>query len=117
MAEEGIITMFNRLGPCLNPATPAHQILEYMTLSILNKWHSLASNGSKSGWIVHGIIDEKTSQRMDELTCGTNHIRPYGTGKFKNNFGTQPLGNRPVSEKRPGWRYPSAKTSRSLKVY
>ena len=31
---------------------------------------------------MHGIVDEKTSQRMDELTaCRPNHIRPYGTGK------------------------------------
>ena len=83
MAEEGIITMFNRLGPCLNPATPAHQILGvYDPVYLEQMAHSLASNGSKSGWIVHGIVDEKTSQRMDELTaCGPNHIRPYGTGK------------------------------------
>ena len=114
MAEEGIITMFNRLGPCLNPATPAHQILGvYDPVYLEQMAHSLASNGSKSGWIVHGIVDEKTSQRMDELTaCGANHIRPYGTGKdSKNNFGTQPLGNRPLSEKRPEWRYPSANLS------
>ncbi|MEK9772627.1 MAG: anthranilate phosphoribosyltransferase [Opitutae bacterium] len=81
LAEEGIITMFNRLGPCLNPATPAHQILGVYDPAYLEQMaHALLANGSKSGWVVHGTVGESSSDRMDELTaCGPNLIRPYGT--------------------------------------
>lgn len=83
LAEEGVITMFNRLGPCLNPAAPAHQILGVYDPAYLDQLaHCLVKNGSKSGWIVHGIVNGNALSRMDELSaCGPNLVRPYGTGK------------------------------------
>ena len=82
LAEEGIITLFNRLGPCLNPATPAHQILGVYDPAYLDQIaHCLVKNGSKSGWVVHGTAQGDKVQGMDELTaCGPNLIRPYGIG-------------------------------------
>ena len=82
LAEDGIITMFNRLGPCLNPASPAHQILGVYNSKYLDQIaHSLVQNGSKSGWVVHGIVENDPPLPMDELTaCGPNLVCPYGTG-------------------------------------
>lgn len=81
LAENGIITMFNRLGPCLNPASPAHQLLGvYNSLYLDQIAHSLVKNGSKSGWVVHGIVEHDSPFPMDELTaCGSNLVCPYGT--------------------------------------
>ena len=81
LAQEGVITLFNRLGPCLNPASPSYQIVGVYNPSYLEQIaHSLEMNGSKAGWVVHGIINKTSSSGMDELTaCGTNLVRPYGT--------------------------------------
>jgi anthranilate phosphoribosyltransferase len=81
LAEKGTITMFNRLGPCLNPAAPAHQILGVYDSAYLGQIaHCLAQNGGKSGWVVHGCLNSGMQDRMDELTaCGTNYVQPYGT--------------------------------------
>ena len=80
LAEEGVITIFNRLGPCLNPATPAHQVLGVYDPRYQEQIsHSLLQNGSKSGWVVHGKIEGKSTTCMDELTaCGQNFVCPYG---------------------------------------
>ncbi len=81
LAQEGVITIFNRLGPCLNPAKPAHQILGVYDPAYLEQIaFSLSENGGKSGWIVNGIVNQSLGKRMDELTaCGPNIVRPYGT--------------------------------------
>lgn len=80
LAEEGVITLFNRLGPCLNPALPAYQILGVYDPAYLEQIaHTLEENGSKSGWVVHGKTADNTSLKMDELTaCGPNLVRAYG---------------------------------------
>jgi anthranilate phosphoribosyltransferase len=94
LAEQGTITMFNRLGPCLNPAVPAHQILGVYDSAYLSQIaHCLAQNGGKSGWVVHGVLNSEKQNRMDELTaCGTNCVQPYGT-----------LGNTELSLKPDHW--------------
>jgi anthranilate phosphoribosyltransferase len=80
LAGEGVITLFNRLGPCLNPALPAYQILGVYDPAYLEQIaHTLKANGSKSGWVVHGKTADNTSLKMDELTaCGPNLVRAYG---------------------------------------
>jgi anthranilate phosphoribosyltransferase len=83
LAKEGIITMFNRLGPCLNPAKPAFQILGVYDPSYINQIaHCLTLNGGKAGWVVSGVIDENSNARIDELTsCGSNLVQGYGAAK------------------------------------
>lgn len=83
LAAQGVVTIFNRLGPCLNPATPAHQILGVYDPAYLDQIaHSLVTNGSKSGWVVHGTIGGDSPTRIDELTaCGSNLVCPYGQEK------------------------------------
>ena len=80
LAKEGIITVFNRLGPCLNPANPSFQILGVYDPKYLDQMaYTLEENGGKSGWIVHGKILEGEKQKMDELTaCGPNIVKSYG---------------------------------------
>ena len=80
LAKQGIITMFNRLGPCLNPARPAFQVLGVYDPSYLEQIaHCLEANGGKSGWVVHGTVDQASEASMDELTaCGSNLVRGYG---------------------------------------
>ena len=85
LAKEGVITMFNRLGPCLNPASPAFQILGVYDPSYLNQIaHCLTKNGGKAGWVVNGKIDEGSNTYIDELTsCGTNLVQSYGSARSK----------------------------------
>lgn len=80
LAEEGTITIFNRLGPCLNPARPAYQLLGVYDPAYMKQMaHALQENGGRSGWVVHGLIAEENNQGVDELTsCGSNLIQPYG---------------------------------------
>ena len=83
LASEGIITMFNRLGPCLNPASPAHHLLGVYDPAFLNQIaYTLKHNGGESGWVVHGYLSDEESNGVDELTaCGLNLVKMYGTKK------------------------------------
>ena len=84
LAKQGIITMFNRLGPCLNPANPAFQILGVYDPSYLNQIaHCLTKNGGKGGWVVNSKVNEGTDTYLDELTsCGTNFVQSYGSARL-----------------------------------
>lgn len=68
--ELGIPTLFNLMGPLLNPARPSHQILgvgnaKYLKLVA----QTLALTGSKRAAVVHG------AGGFDELTpCGTGQV-------------------------------------------
>ncbi len=79
LAQQGVISVFNRLGPTLNPACPPHQLLGVYDSQYQSQIsHALAKNGGTGGWVVHGQIQGKTTG-VDELTsCGTNCILGYG---------------------------------------
>jgi anthranilate phosphoribosyltransferase len=81
LAKKGIITMFNRLGPCLNPANPAFQILGVYDPSYLNQIaRCLTDNGGKAGWVVNSKIKGGSNTHIDELTsCGINLVQSYGS--------------------------------------
>jgi len=80
LAQEGIITIFNLLGPTLNPARPAHQILGVFAPEHIKKIsHALSKNGCSNALIVHGHISNDRIQGVDELTaCGENLLLGYG---------------------------------------
>ena len=84
LAKQGVITMFNRLGPCLNPANPAFQILGVYDPSYLNQIaHCLTKNGGKAGWVVNSKVNEGPDTYIDELTsCGTNFVQSYGSARL-----------------------------------
>ena len=79
LGEEGHPwTIFNFLGPLINPGRPAYQLLGMFD----EKWlvptaQTLASLGLRRGLVVHGKPRE--GGQMDELTCsGANRVVGFG---------------------------------------
>ena len=85
LAQEGIVTIFNLLGPTLNPAKPAHQLLGVFDQQYLTPiGNALQENGTAHSMIVHGLIANEPIKGVDELTaCGENAV--YGYGRIKTN--------------------------------
>jgi anthranilate phosphoribosyltransferase len=55
LAAEGIPTIFNLLGPLLNPARPAHQLIGLFSQVLLPKYaEALRILGRRRAWAVHG---------------------------------------------------------------
>lgn len=69
LAAQGIPTVFNLLGPLLNPARPAHQLVGIFDPALLPKYAAtLQTLGRHRAWAVHG-------DGMDELaTTGTSAV-------------------------------------------
>ena len=78
LADAGKRTVFNLLGPMINPGKPAFQLMGVYD----QKWlHAMAASmgamGSTAGWIVHG--QPESGRVLDELSCaGLNFVRAYG---------------------------------------
>jgi anthranilate phosphoribosyltransferase len=78
MAANGQRSIFNLLGPLINPGQPAHQLLGVFS----KQWVSpladaLGSLGLKAGLVVHG--EPEPGVALDELSCaGENHLQGYG---------------------------------------
>ncbi len=78
LAEKGQRTVFNILGPLINPGRPAHVLLG----SFAEEWvprlaEALGSLGAKAGLASHGVIAE--GKGIDELTTATtNRVRGFG---------------------------------------
>ncbi|WP_291318960.1 anthranilate phosphoribosyltransferase [Desulfonatronospira sp.] len=68
--ELGIRSLFNLMGPLLNPARPTHQILGVPHAGFMPLISGvLAESGVQSAAVVHGAMG------FDELTpCGVNHV-------------------------------------------
>ena len=73
LAEEGVSTVFNMLGPLLNPARPDHQLVGVHSLALARMFAEvLRQLGRKSAWAVHG------AGGMDELsTLGASHVSGF----------------------------------------
>jgi len=82
LGAEGKRTIFNLLGPLINPGKPAYQLLGVFSKDLLEPIaEALHKLRLKRGLIVHTHVDE--NQGMDELaTCGTCHVA--GFGEFQN---------------------------------
>lgn len=67
LAEEGVRTIFNLLGPLLNPARPPRQLIgvaeSHLGPVFANQMERL---GRKSAWIVHGRTED--DRGMDEVS-------------------------------------------------
>ena len=70
LAAEGIPTIFNVLGPLLNPARPSYQLVGVYHPALLPKYgEALAELGRARAWAVHG-------SGMDELSLtGPSEVR------------------------------------------
>ncbi|MEC9124160.1 MAG: anthranilate phosphoribosyltransferase [Verrucomicrobiota bacterium] len=80
LAGRGIITVFNLLGPMINPAQPAYQVLGvYDPRHIEKMGKALRGNGLKGAVVVHGKIDDPVISGVDEITsCGENLVFGFG---------------------------------------
>ena len=78
LAARGQRTVFNILGPLINPGRPAHVLLGAATAPLVDKLAAaLDALGPQAGLVVHGVI---TADRgIDELTTATpNRVRGVG---------------------------------------
>ena len=78
LAARGQRTVFNILGPLINPGRPAHVVLGVFAHSWVAKLAgALEALGTDAGLAVHGVID--ATRGIDELTTATpNHVRGFG---------------------------------------
>jgi anthranilate phosphoribosyltransferase len=74
LAAEGQRSIFNLLGPLLNPGRPDHQLIGVFDPSLTRVFGEiLVQLGRKGAWVVHGSAGG--DQGMDELsTLGVNQI-------------------------------------------
>jgi anthranilate phosphoribosyltransferase len=73
LAERGIATIFNLLGPLLNPARPPWQLAGVFSEALLSKYAGvLGLLGRRRAWAVHG--SHANGGGVDEFsTLGVNH--------------------------------------------
>jgi anthranilate phosphoribosyltransferase len=70
LAERGIPTIFNMLGPLLNPAQPAFQLVGIFSPALLPKYAAaMAMLGRERAWAVHGSGTDELS------TTGPNDVQ------------------------------------------
>ncbi len=80
LAAQGRRTVFNILGPLINPGRPANILLGvYSTAWVEKLAHALTELGAESGLAVHGVIDE--GRGIDELTTATANL-VHGIGRL-----------------------------------
>lgn len=78
LAARGVPTIFNLLGPLLNPARPAHQLVGIFSPLLLPKYaETLAALDRARAWAVHG-------SGMDELSLsGPSEVREVKAGVIR----------------------------------
>lgn len=70
LAAQGRRTVFNILGPLINPGRPAHVLLgSFSEIWVPRLAGALSSLGTKAGLAVHGVIEP--GKGIDELTTAT----------------------------------------------
>jgi anthranilate phosphoribosyltransferase len=81
LAERGERTVFNILGPLLNPGRPANVLLGAATPALADKLaDALEALGTRSALAVHGILSP--GKGIDELTTATRNI-VRGAGRLR----------------------------------
>lgn len=78
LAATGQRTVFNILGPLINPGRPAHVLLGSFSAALVPKLAAaLDQLGVKAGLAAHGVIDGERG--IDEITTATpNRVRGFG---------------------------------------
>jgi anthranilate phosphoribosyltransferase len=86
LAAEGVTTMFNLLGPLLNPARPAHQLVGIYAEAALARYAEVLQRlGRTRAWVVHGRASNGGG--MDELsTMGPSQVHPVEQGQAATPF-------------------------------
>ena len=80
LAEQGIATVFNLLGPLLNPAGPTAQLTGVFSPTILEKYAvALREIGRSRAWVVHGQV--LSGSGMDEISLlGETEVHEVSRG-------------------------------------
>ena len=83
LAEEGIRTVFNLIGPLLNPVRPDYQLVGVFDSSFTSPFADILGRlGRKKAWSVHGKGQE--GEGLDELSlCGKTKVSEWN-GKSVN---------------------------------
>jgi anthranilate phosphoribosyltransferase len=83
LAAEGQRSIFNLLGPLLNPARPAHQLIGVFDEKLVPVFADILKQlGRKAAWVVHGMTDD--GRGMDELsTLGLNTVVKLHDGNIE----------------------------------
>jgi anthranilate phosphoribosyltransferase len=78
LAAQGRRTVFNILGPLINPGRPAHTLLGVYAPPLVDKLAgALEVLGQPAGLVAHGVIGP--DRGIDEVTTATvNHVRGVG---------------------------------------
>jgi anthranilate phosphoribosyltransferase len=85
LAARGERTIFNILGPLLNPGRPAHVLLGAATPALVEKLaDALEVLETRAGLVVHGILSP--GKGIDELTSATRNV-VRGTGRLASTRG------------------------------
>ena len=81
LAEKGERTVFNILGPLLNPGRPAHILLGAASPALVERLSdALEALGTRSGLAVHGVV--APGRGIDEMTTATRNI-VRGVGRLR----------------------------------
>jgi len=89
LAEQRISTVFNLLGPLLNPAMPAYQLTGVFSPAILERYAvALRELGRSCAWVVHGQVPNQSG--MDEISLlGATEVHEVTAHSF-NRFNVLP---------------------------
>jgi len=81
LARENIRTIFNLLGPLLNPARPARQLIGVFAPHLTNVFADVLRRlGRERAWVVHGVTE--TGEGMDDIsTSGVTTLTELLHGK------------------------------------
>src|SRR3954468_17649126 len=84
LARENIRTVFNLLGPLLNPARPDRQLIGVFSARLTNVFEDVLRRlGRERAWIVHGVTD--TGEGMDDISIsGVTNLAELSKGKVTN---------------------------------
>lgn len=80
LATQGIPTIFNMLGPLLNPVRPPYQMVGIFSAALLGKYaHTLGTLGRQRAWALHGDGTDELSNtgpsQVHEVTV--NGVREF----------------------------------------
>jgi anthranilate phosphoribosyltransferase len=81
LARENIRTIFNLLGPLLNPARPARQLIGVFSPRLTSVFADVLRRlGRERAWVVHGVTE--TGEGMDDIsTSGVTTLTELLQGK------------------------------------
>lgn len=82
LAAAGQRSIFNLLGPLLNPARPSHQLIGVFDQKLVPVFAEILKRmGRKTAWVVHGETGD--GRGMDELsTMSVNHVTTLHEGEI-----------------------------------